>query len=102
VAEPAARVADEVEADDLEDPLALPEVDIADVPELLDEAATNSGLLGHLTESGVRRRLAFPDEALGKSPHVLAPARPDRGEVPGTADSADGYAACGKLSPHEV
>jgi hypothetical protein len=48
VAEPSRGVADEIEADDLEDALALPDVDVADIAELLDEATANSRFLGHL------------------------------------------------------
>src|SRR5436190_22847767 len=45
VAEPAGLVAQKEEADDLEDPLALPRVDVADVAELADELTAGAGLL---------------------------------------------------------
>ena len=88
VAEAPAPVAEEVEADHLEDPLALPRVDVADVPELLDQAALDAGLLGHLPRGRVGGALAGPDQALRQRPDLL-PARPDRGQPPAAAQPPD-------------
>src|SRR5439155_16539193 len=82
-AEPAAAVADEVEADDLEHALARPRIDVANVPELADEAASGAGLLGDLAQSGFIATLAGPDQTLGECPDPRRlPGGPDRGELP--------------------
>src|SRR5436190_18362958 len=79
IAEPARLVAEQEEADDLEDPLALPRVDVADVAEFADEFAAGPGLLLDLPH---RRRLGLlpaPDPALRQRPQPLRlPFRPDR------------------------
>src|SRR4051794_40246437 len=68
VAEPPALVADEEERDDLEDPLAVPGVDVLDVAELAERAPACAGLLGHLPQGGLLRRLAGVDPALRQRP----------------------------------
>ena len=81
VAEAPARVAEEEEAHDLEDPLALPHVDVADVAELLEQSALDPGLLRDLAHGGVGRALAVADDPLGKRPDLL-PGRADGSEMP--------------------
>ena len=58
----------EVEAHDLEDALAVPRVDVADVTELRDEAPVHAGLLVALAQRRLGGRLARVDEPLRKHP----------------------------------
>src|SRR3972149_10647132 len=68
-AQPAAAVADEIEGDDLEDALARPRVDVADVAELPVQAPPGARLLLHLPERGLRRVIPGCDEPLRERPH---------------------------------
>src|SRR5207253_4745219 len=71
VAEPAGAVAEQEEADDLEDPLAGPRVHVADVAELLDRRRLDARLLGHLAKRGQLRALPRSDQALRQRPDPL-------------------------------
>src|SRR5215475_10233215 len=64
VAELPGLVSEQVEADHLEDPLALPRVHVADVAELADELAAGAGLLLHLPHGCGLGLLALADPAL--------------------------------------
>ena len=88
-AEPAGAIAEEVEADDLEDPLALPRVDVAHVPELLDQRVATPGLLGDLPARRVGRLLAGADVPLRERPDPGLAAGPDRGDVPRATQPTD-------------
>src|SRR5262249_2555470 len=101
VAERAARVAHEEERDDLEDPLAVPGVDVADVAELAERAAVRAGLLRHLAQGRRLAALAGVDVPLRQRPHRLALALgPDRGHHPAAVQPPDEHAARGELSLH--
>jgi MFS family permease len=99
VVDPPAPVAEEEEAHDLEHPLALPRVDVADVPELLHEPALDAGFLRHFADGRLRSALAPSDQPLRQRPDVLSP-RPDGGEVPAAAQAPDHDPAGRELPPH--
>src|SRR5437868_8033373 len=101
VAEAAAPVAEEEEADDLEDPLAPPRVHVLDVAELLDEPACRAGFLAHLPHDRVPGILAGVDVAFREGPETgLLPRRADRSEHPLATDAAYEHSAGGELSLH--
>src|SRR6266516_1857994 len=64
VAEPAGAVAEQKEADHLEDPLTGPGVDVTDIPQLLDGRRLHTCLLTHLPQSGHLGPLTGPDQPL--------------------------------------
>src|SRR5204863_4749379 len=66
--EPALPVPEEEEADDLEDSLAGPRVDVADIAELLDELGLDACLLTDLAECGLLGLLTEADQPFGKRP----------------------------------
>src|SRR3954452_10257968 len=83
VAEAPARVPEQEEADDLEDPLAGPGVGVADVAELFDKPAMRAGFLVYLSQRGLARVFAGPDVPLRQRPEAWFLARrPDCGEHP--------------------
>jgi hypothetical protein len=94
VAEAPAGVPEEVEAHDLEDPVAAPwipglRVDVAHVAEFAHEPRAYAGLFRDLALGRLLGLLAGADVALGQGPHALGPpARPDRGEEPPSAEPA--------------
>ena len=90
------RVAEEVEAHDLEDPLAGPRVDVADVAELRHEPRLDARLLGDLAQGRLLRPLARVDEALRQRPDA-AVCVPPAGSPP--APSARAAAARARLRP---
>src|SRR5262249_9195581 len=100
-AEPPLRIAEEVEADDLEDPLALPRVDGADVPELRHEPRLDACLLLGLAPRRRVRLLAFADQALRKrpDPRFLA-SKTYGGADPLAAQPPDRTPAGGELAAH--
>src|SRR4051812_26086203 len=92
VAQPAARVMEEEEADDLEDPLAAPRVDVADVPELLDRRRLDPRLFGNLPKGRRLSGLARADQALRKRPDPFRlAARPDRRDHPCASQATDDH-----------
>src|SRR5439155_2697170 len=102
LAEPAAPGGDEVEADDLEDADAAPAgVRVLHVAELLDERAADAGLLPHLAERRLRRRLARVEIALRQRPHARRLALgPDRRQVLPPLDPLDQDAAGAEFTFH--
>src|SRR5439155_15999658 len=83
IAEPAARVAEQIKGHELEDPLAVPRVDVAHVAELLDQPRLHAGLLGHLPQRGRVGLLAGPDVPLRQRPEPgLLPRRTYRSHHP--------------------
>src|SRR5688572_9692658 len=86
VTEPAAGRAKEVEADDLENALAIPGVHVANVPELADQSSVEPGLLEHLPGSCVGRGLAGSEVPLREGPDDSCLAgRANRRDMPGAA-----------------
>src|SRR5205085_11796882 len=81
VAEAPARVPEQEEADDLEDPLAGPGVGVANIAELFDKPAMRAGFLVYLPQRGLARVFAGPDVPLRQRPAARFLARrPDCGE----------------------
>src|SRR6476646_4072308 len=94
VPESPARVAEQEEADDLEDPLSCPGVGVADVAELLDKAAVRAGFLLHLSQSGLARLLAGAEVPLRQCPEArFLAGRPDRREHPFALEPPNQHAA---------
>src|SRR6266480_443808 len=94
VAEAPACVAQEEEADDLEDPLPGPGVRVADVTELLDEPPVRAGLLVHLAQSSLARIFAGRDVPLRQRPQAwFLACRTDRRQDPSAFQSPDKHAA---------
>src|SRR4029078_4585675 len=62
VPEPARGVAQEIEADHLEDPLPRPRVHVADVPDLAERPRFDPRLLGDLANGGLLGPLAVSDQ----------------------------------------
>src|SRR5947208_3233400 len=98
-----ARVAKEIEADDLEDANAAPRVDVADVAELPERAASRPGLLRHLTQRRRLRALAASDQAFRQRPHAFGlAARANRGHVPATPQAPHQHPARRELALHRL
>src|SRR5439155_10323987 len=103
VAEPTARVPQEVEADDLEDSLAGPGVDVTDVAELADESCLDTRLFRHLAECRLLGLLPRADDALGERPDPgLLPTRPDRGHHPGPSQAPYEHSTGRELPSHKT
>src|SRR5919202_4247533 len=101
LADPPARVAEQEEADDLENALSRPAVGVAHVAELLDEAPVCARLLQNLAHRGVARVFAWTDIPLRKRPEArLFPRRPDRSEDPVTFQLPHQHAAGRELPLH--
>src|SRR5439155_23611631 len=101
VPEPPGPVAEQEEADDLEDALARPGVDIADVPELLDGRGLDAGLLADLAQRRQLGTLTRPDQAFREGPGALGfPGRPDGGHHRPAPQLPDDHSAGRKLPPH--
>src|SRR5262245_31005716 len=102
VAEPPARRPEEVEADDLEDPLSLPRVDVPNVTKILHAPHPKSRLLDALTRGGLGRRFSWTEVALGQGPDALLAGRPDRRDVPGAAEAPEDDTAGRELALHHT
>src|SRR5436305_5450442 len=101
VAEAPARVAEQEEADDLEDPLAGPGVGVADVAELLDEPPAGARLLVHLAQRRLAWVFAGPDVPLRQRPEArFLAGGPDRSQHPTTLQLPDENAAGRESSLH--
>src|SRR3954470_5135668 len=99
--EPPAAVAEEEEAHDLEDPLACPGVDVADVAQLLDGGRLDPCLLGDLAQRGELGALARRDEPLREGPRPFRLAgRPDGGHHMPSTQPADDHPARRELPAH--
>src|SRR5262245_26283281 len=91
----------EEEAHDLEDPLAVPRVHVADVAQLLAETAWDAGLLESLPKGGLGRFLARIDEPLRQRPGPLAlPLRTYGCKPPTPLHPADEHDSGGELAAH--
>src|SRR5206468_7638502 len=97
------RVPQQVEADDFEDPLAGPRVDVADVAELLVEPRLHTRLLGGLAECRLLGLLARADDALRKRPDPrLLAARADRRHHPGPSQASYEHSTGRELPSHKT
>jgi len=101
VAEATGPVAEEEEADHLEDPFPGPGVDVADVAELLHRGCLDSGLLLHLAKRRELGPLAGADQALRECPGTLRlSCRPDGGHNRAATKVADDNASSRELPAH--
>ena len=85
VTETSPAIPEEEEADDLEHALAGPRVDVADVPELLEQPALDAGLLRYLPHCCVGGALTASDDPWGYTAHGAPPAQDDNGTITPTA-----------------
>src|SRR5205814_8207113 len=105
VAEPSADRTQQEERHDLEDPLAVPGVDVAHVAELRLDARLEACLLVDLARRSVRVALPRLDVALRQDPGIAGrtgASRPNGGEPVTAAHPPYDHASCRKLPPHRV
>ena len=99
--EPPPRVAEKVEAHDLEDALPGPRVHVADVTELLDQPPLHARFLGDLSDRRFVGFLPAGDVAFRQRPEPFGLAgRADRGDVPATPEPPCEHPTGRELASH--